>query len=67
MNPYLAAGEIPPGWIWIAVSLTCGVVGAYVAKNRGNAAGQGFAWGALLGPLGLIVVATQPVKERKGQ
>lgn len=41
--------------VLIAFWLVCGIVGAVVGEKKG-AAGAGFALGALLGPLGLVIV-----------
>ena len=39
---------------WIGAALVCAFVGAVIAGRKG-AAGAGFLWGLLLGPLGVLI------------
>jgi ribosomal protein S27AE len=48
------------GWgFWIFVWLICGVIAAVISDRKNNGAGSGFALGALLGIIGVIIVACQ--------
>jgi len=56
---------------WVAIAalifLPFAVMGGFLAKSSGNEFGQGYWWGQILGPVGLIVVVFQPSEERHGQ
>jgi len=43
--------------VWLAVF---GGIGAILAPRRGRTAVNGFLWGALLGPIGWVVVLVRP-------
>jgi hypothetical protein len=45
---------------WFIAWLLCGLIGSLVAGNRGNSGLGGLAWGLLLGPLGIVIVALTP-------
>jgi hypothetical protein len=47
---------------WVAIF---GGVGALLSKGRGGSTMQGFWWGALLGPIGWIVVAWRTRPSRR--
>lgn len=57
--------------IVVAVALfTCGIfglIGVYIAMQKGRSEGEGFCLGCFLGPLGLILAALLPTKERHEQ
>jgi hypothetical protein len=48
------------------VALVCGAIGANIGSDSGNE-GQGFAWGFLLGPLGLIIIAVISSSDTQGR
>jgi hypothetical protein len=41
-------------------ALIGGLVGTFVAQAKGRSVGEGFLWGALLGPIGWIIVGLLP-------
>src|SRR5688572_3265146 len=48
-------------WAIVVVGwLAMGAVGSYVARQKGRASGEGFLFGVLLGPLGVIVEGVLP-------
>ncbi len=49
--------------VWLAVF---GGIGAILAPRRGRTAVNGFLWGALLGPIGWVVVLVRPGAVRSG-
>jgi len=53
-------------WVGIAalICMPFGLMGGFLANTSGNGFGQGYWWGQLLGPVGLIVVVFQPSQER---
>lgn len=44
-----------------------GLIGVYIAMQKGRSEGEGFFLGCLLGPLGLILAALLPNQERDEQ
>jgi hypothetical protein len=44
--------------VWLALAALSGLIGASIGGNKGLG-GQGFWLGALLGPIGWLIVATQ--------
>ena len=60
MNPIFAVAHIGAGVLAFAVS---GVVGAYIAHQKGRSLFEGFIWGGCLGPIGWIIEALLPTKE----
>lgn len=48
----------------VGVAIVCGSIGVYVATQKGRGEGEGFLFGFFLGPLGLILLALLPNKER---
>lgn len=53
----------PIGWLGLGLLLwAClwGGFGAYVANQKGRSEGEGMIFGALLGPIGLLIVAILP-------
>jgi hypothetical protein len=48
--------------VWAFVGLG---FGAYVASQNGRPEGEGMIFGALFGPIGLLIVATLPPKQEK--
>ena len=48
----------------VAVSLSCGAIGAVIAHVKNQSVGQGFSLGAFLGILGLIAFAREPRKPK---
>jgi hypothetical protein len=44
--------------------LVCGGFGAYVAVEKGRSGLEGFLFGLILGPIGVVAVGTLPTVER---
>jgi hypothetical protein len=44
--------------------LVCGGFGAYVAHQKGRSRLEGFLFGLILGPIGVVAVGTLPTLER---
>jgi hypothetical protein len=56
-------------WIIVVISvaaslLVCGGVGAYCSNEKGRSGIEGFLFGVLLGPFGVIAAASLPDHER---
>lgn len=47
-------------WFDISTCLAMGALGSYVARQKGRASGEGFLFGFMLGPLGVIVEGVLP-------
>ena len=48
----------------LVVALTCGFIGIYIASSKGRADSEGWWFGLLLGPLGLIILRWLPGNKR---
>lgn len=46
--------------ILLMAGLVFGVMGSYVADTKGRASGEGFIFGFLLGPIGILIVVLLP-------
>lgn len=44
----------------LGVWALCSLVGVFLAEHRGRWRIEGFMWGALLGPIGLLIMALGP-------
>jgi hypothetical protein len=44
--------------------LVCGGFGAYVADQKGRSGLEGFLFGLILGPIGIVAIGTMPTLER---
>ena len=49
----------------MVLALLCGVIAASIGSSRGTGALRGLACGLVLGPLGLVIVAFEPVSKAK--
>lgn len=46
----------------IIVGIVCAIIGTLIAQNKNRSGLGGGAWGCLLGPIGVLVVALMPKK-----
>ena len=70
MDPYVTPSLLPfdlTSALWLIVlasSLTWGIAGALLADHKGEVAWKWYLVGALLGPLGLALLAIMPPKPK---